>query len=137
MTPRAFADVMDRAYTHMRPWTADAISQTIANPHSVFLSRDDGALLALIVADECEILAIATDPAVQRTGIASSLLKELFEIAARRNANRVFLEVALQNSPARKFYAGKGFAQVGLRKKYYTLRDGTKDDAVLLSRAVP
>ena len=52
-------------------------------------------------------------------------------------AARILLEVASSNAPAQAFYASQGFAQVGMRKRYYTLRDGTKDDALLLSRPVP
>jgi len=128
---------MDRAYDQMRPWSADAIAETLANPHSVLLTHDHGALIAQIVADECEILALATDPMAQRMGIASALLSDLIRTAQDKSATRIFLDVASQNAPARAFYAAKGFAPVGQRKGYYTLRDGTKDDALLLSRPVP
>lgn len=137
MTPAGFADLMDRAYVQMRPWSASTIADTLANPHNVLLTRDHGGLIAQIVADECEILALATDPKAQRRGIASALLSDLVRTAAEKSAQRIFLDVAAQNTPARAFYAARGFAQVGKRKAYYTLRDGTKDDALLLSRPVP
>ena len=137
MTPDVFADIMDRAYIQMRPWSAATIAETISNAHTVFLPHPQGGLIAHIVADECEVLAIATDPDHQRQGIASQLLEGLIATASQRDATRIFLEVAAQNTPARAFYKAKGFAPVGLRKAYYTLRDGSKDDAVLLSRSVP
>ena len=64
-------------------------------------------------------------------------MRSLDDMALDRSATRIFLEVASLNTPARQFYAAQGFAENGLRKRYYTLRDGTKDDALLLSRPVP
>lgn len=136
MTPEGFAAVMDRAYVHMRPWSAPEIAATLEHPHIHFLTRETGGLIAQIVAGECEILAIATDPDMQRSGIASSLLTELIGIAERENVARILLEVASGNAPAGAFYAARGFAPVGTRRDYYTLRDGSKDDALVLSRAI-
>lgn len=136
MTPAAFARIMDRAYCEMRPWSADEIADTLANPHVVFLTQTHGGLIAQIVAGECEILALATDPESQRTGVGSALMTDLIEKARAAHADRIFLDVASRNHAARAFYDAKGFAPVGTRRGYYTLRDGTKDDAVLLSRAI-
>lgn len=130
------AALMDRAYVQMRPWSADDIASTVSARHTLLLTHDHGFLIAQTVADEGEILAIATDPTQQRQGVASSLLSELIRQAVQQGITRIFLDVAAQNQPARAFYAAKGFAQVGTRKAYYTLRDGSKDDALLLSLAI-
>ena len=127
---------MDRAYLQMRPWSEQDIGDTIDRPQIHFLTRDTGGLIAQIVADECEILALATDPDAQRQGVASSLLTELISHATDAGAMRMLLEVAEGNTAARAFYTARGFAPIGTRRAYYTLRDGSKDDAVLLSRAV-
>lgn len=136
MTPEVFARIMDRAYVEMRPWPAQEVARTLQNPHVHFLARDQAGIIAQIVADECEILALATHPAAQRRGVATSLLTELVSLANAKGARRIFLEVARNNKRARAFYAAKGFAQVGTRPDYYILRDGTRDDAVLLSHAI-
>lgn len=136
MTPETFAAIMDRAYSQMRPWSAFDVARTLESDHTVLLSRASGGLIAQIVADECEILALATEPQSQRTGVASSLLADLLDLCSRSGVERVFLEVAERNTPARAFYGARGFAQVGKRPAYYTLRDGTRDDALLLSRSV-
>ncbi|MFP7570998.1 GNAT family N-acetyltransferase [Marivita sp. S2033] len=136
MTPEAFARLMDRAYTHMRPWSTEEVASSLATPHTVFFTTTHGGLIARIVAGECEILSIATDPVAQRTGVATGLLDTLLQAAQAQGAERVFLDVARSNAAARAFYAAKGFAQVGERHGYYTLRDGRKDDALLLSRPI-
>ena len=127
---------MESAYTQMRPWSEEAIRLTLERPTIRFLTRPNGGLIAQIVAKDCEILAIATHPDAQRKGIASDLLSELTKLAKSQNVERIFLDVAAQNAPARAFYAAKGFAEIGKRRAYYTLRDGSKDDALLLSRPV-
>jgi ribosomal-protein-alanine N-acetyltransferase len=136
VTPEDFAGIMERAYVEMRPWPAQEVARTLQNPQVHFLTRDQAGIIAQIVADECEILALATDPAAQRRGVATLLLTELVSLANTKGARRIFLEVARNNERARAFYAAKGFAQVGTRPDYYTLRDGTHDDAVLLSHAI-
>ena len=136
MTPQAFAAIMDRAYLRMRPWSADEIARTLDARHTIMLNRPNGGLIAQLVVEECEILALATDPDAQRQGVASSLLTELIALAHDKGATCILLEVASGNQSARAFYAAKGFAQIGTRPGYYTLRDGTKDDAVLLSLAI-
>jgi ribosomal-protein-alanine N-acetyltransferase len=44
----------------------------------------------------------------------------------------MFLEVAAPNAPARALYAGRGYAQVGLRRGYYAF----DIDALVLRRAL-
>ncbi|MFP7674226.1 GNAT family N-acetyltransferase [Marivita sp. S0852] len=136
MTPATFARIMDRAYVDMRPWSDADIAQTCASPHVTLIARPNGAVLVQVLAGDAEILAFAVDPDAQRSGIATALLSDALNLAARSGCDRIFLEVATSNDAARAFYAARGFAQVGLRKAYYTLRDGTKDDALLLSRPV-
>jgi len=136
VTPEVFARIMDRAYVDMRPWSSQEIARTLENSHVHFLTRDHGGMIAQIVADECEILALATDPAAQRRGVATAILAELVSLAHAKGARRIFLDVARNNDRARAFYAALGFVRVGTRPGYYTLRDGTRDDAVLLSHAI-
>lgn len=136
MTPEAFATIMDRAYVQMRPWSAQDIADTLSSPHVHFLTRENGGLIAQLVAGECEILAIATDPDAQRKGVASTLLAELVSLAKANGCSQILLEVASRNHAARSFYDARGFARISIRPAYYTLRDGTKDNALLLSLAV-
>ncbi|MCK0150009.1 GNAT family N-acetyltransferase [Marivita sp. S6314] len=137
MTPAAFAQVMDRAYVDMRPWSEAEIARTLDTPHVILLAHPQGGLLLQTIAGEAEILAFAVDPAAQRTGIATTLLTRAIAQARQEGADRLFLEVAAANVPARAFYAARGFAQIGKRRAYYTLRDGRKDDALVLSRPIP
>lgn len=88
------------------------------------------------VVDEAEILTIATDPSAQRRGHARALLQHLIAHLAHEKIRSLFLEVAVDNPAAIALYEGLGFRQVGRRPLYYSRRDGTLVDALILSLAV-
>ncbi len=77
-----------------------------------------GFVAARSVSDECEIENIVVSRAMQRRGVASELLKQLFSTLTDR-VQKVFLEVRESNSPAIRFYEKSGFEVIGRRKSYY------------------
>lgn len=137
MTPEALAALTARAYRHMAPWSAAQLADTLARPHALLAATDHACVLGTVVADEAEILALAADPDHQRRGEASRALDKFHAAAQARGATRVFLEVAAANAPARAFYSARGYAEAGRRRGYYARPDGTRDDAVIMSRALP
>jgi ribosomal-protein-alanine N-acetyltransferase len=50
---------------------------------------------------------------------------------------QLWLEVRLGNERAREVYRRYGFAEVGKRRAYYPVQQGPREDAVLMSLAVP
>ncbi len=137
MTPDQLAEVARRAYRHMRPWTAPQFADTLARPHALLSTTANAFVLGLVIADEAEILALACDPDFQRRGEAAQALTGFHAAALERQAQRVFLEVAAANDTARAFYCRHGYARAGLRRNYYPQPDGTRDDAVIMTRALP
>ncbi|TYB49920.1 ribosomal-protein-alanine N-acetyltransferase [Actinomadura chibensis] len=67
----------------------------------------------------------------RRSGVGALLLTELLDEAARRDSEAVFLEVRADNDPARRLYRRFGFAEVGVRKRYY---QPSNVDAVVMCR---
>jgi ribosomal-protein-alanine N-acetyltransferase len=67
---------------------------------------------------EYEIHTIGIDPAYQGRGIGRRLLDELLNVAA---GAVVHLEVRTDNAPAIALYRSVGFADVGLRRRYYRI----------------
>jgi ribosomal-protein-alanine N-acetyltransferase len=67
---------------------------------------------------EYEIHTIGVDPAYQGRGIGRRLLDELLNVAA---GAVVHLEVRTDNAPAIALYRSVGFADVGLRRRYYRI----------------
>ena len=83
----------------------------------------DGALLGFLlawhVADEFELLDLATEPAQRRRGVASALLAELTHTAEQERGVALMLEVRSGNLAARTLYEKHGFQVVYERKNYY------------------
>lgn len=92
-----------------------------------------GFVLALSLAEECEILSLGVLPERRREGIGSALLDSVCYEGWLRGAECIILEVAVDNSSALAFYFGRRFMQVGLRRNYYQ-QMGRRVDALVLRR---
>lgn len=74
---------------------------------------------------EREILNVAVDPAVRRSGIAT----ELIRTELRERPGTYFLEVRQSNGPARQLYRMLGFEEIGTRPDYY---DDPREPAIVM-----
>lgn len=134
MTADRLATLQARAYRDMAPWSARDFADILPHPTTLLIDVPHAFCLGRVVVDEAEVLALATDPAHQRQGLATQVLQTFEQAARTRGAVQVFLEVAATNDPARTFYGARGYRQTGLRKAYYPQRDGTRVDALLMAR---
>lgn len=119
-------------------WSPAAIAAVLAMPGSfglLYSTREglSGFLLARVAADEAEVIALGVLVPWRRGGIARTLIAAATKHAVERGAERLFLEVAADNSAARALYLRLGFQQVGRRPGYYK-RGGGAVDALVLAR---
>jgi [ribosomal protein S18]-alanine N-acetyltransferase len=136
---RAAADplaMLHRACFPEDPWDAAAIGQIIGIPGFfglIGLAEGDaiGFALALDLGAECEIVSLGVVPDRRRTGVGSALLEGVFSEARRRGAERVWLEVAVDNAAARTLYAARGLTEIARRRNYYRQAGGMVDALVL------
>ncbi len=84
------------------------------------------------IADQAELLTIATLPLQRRKNVAATVLKHAFTKAQSLGATSLFLEVAQSNSSAHKLYIKLGFSETGRRKAYYA----NGDDAIVMARSL-
>lgn len=89
---------------------------------------DSGFALARLVADEAELLLLATRPAARRRGIAGALVRAVAAEARERGAEKIHLEVRAGND-AVGLYRREGFDKVGERPAYYRGKSGQLFDA--------
>jgi len=115
-----------------RAWHADEFAELLASPQVIAAGDGRAFAMARVVADEAEILTVATDPAERRKGLARAALCEVMSEARGRGALQVFLEVASDNSAARALYAAEGFSVAGRRRGYYRRADATVDAVVMV-----
>ena len=83
-----------------------------------------------IMADEAHITNIAVRGIHRRQGIGELLLILVIALVMELNARIITLEVRASNTAAQNLYHKYGFAQVGLRRGYYT---DNGEDAVIMS----
>ena len=115
-------------------WTAQQLAGFMSLPGvRLALAQVDNASLGFAlsrqVADEAELLLLATDPKWQKRGIGSALLKDFVAYARKSQIETLHLEVR-ENNPAIDFYSGFGFEAVHRRPSYYKGSDGTLHDAI-------
>jgi ribosomal-protein-alanine N-acetyltransferase len=126
-----FAEAFDE------PWPEPSVRDLMAGPGTRALIAADGDtpvgfLLARVVVDEAEILSVGVRPAARGRGVAHALFDAFLPMAQAAGARSVFLEVGQDNPAALTLYDRLGFERVGLRRDYYTRRDGARVDAVLM-----
>lgn len=134
MSPQDMATLHAAAFTQSRPWSTGEFTSLLASP--LCFSVGDSTCFALIrvVADEAELLTIATHPDHVRQGFGQICMKNWQVQAGRRGATRAFLEVAADNAPARALYAKCGFEQCGTRRAYYQRATQNPVDAIVMQR---
>lgn len=142
MTPQDLAAIYKAAFVDSRSWTADEFATLLASPHCFAVHgkggfAQGGFALGRVIADEAELLTIATSPRVQRTGVAAHCLRAFQSQAAARGAVSAFLEVADDNTAAIALYESQGWSTSGRRQGYYARNDGSRVDARLLMRKLP
>ncbi len=139
-------------------WSAAMFWNELANRHHYLVATDSGpagvtgsgaggraetlrpdrgggvlgyAGLAVAGPDEAWVQNIAVRRDAQRRGVGRALLEALLAEADARGARDVLLEVAVDNAPAQKLYAGYDFEPVGIRRGYY---QPTNTDALVMRR---
>lgn len=108
-----------------RPWDAGAFAGLLVLPttQAAVAVRGDADPVGLVVVQvaggEAEILTIGVVPAARRGGVAARLLDWAIDMARAAGAERLFLEVAADNAPARALYAAAALVEVAVRRGYY------------------
>jgi len=143
----ALADVervaeLERGCFTSDPWPRQSFESFVDRAGVTFIVAEDPARDPAIVgyavliraADEAELLNLAVAAGARRSGIGSSLLRGLLEMAARDGVKTVYLEFRESNAGARGLYAAHGFVEVGRRRRYY---QRPTEDALILQRVGP
>ena len=121
-------------------WTQEQITTALALPAVMGLIFYDevhdpvGFFLGRVIHDEAEILLIGVIPSKRRQGLGGEILSAVIEILRDRGADQIFLDVRDGNEPAINLYQKYHFEICGCRKNYYRMKDGSRVDALLLSR---
>jgi ribosomal-protein-alanine N-acetyltransferase len=119
-------------YTH--PWTRGNFSDSLRAAYDCRTWRLERELIGYFVliaaAGEAHLLNLSIAARHQRSGHGSALLREALELARRRGARSLFLEVRPSNLAAQALYARFGFRRIAVRRGYYPAHFGREDALV-------
>lgn len=128
MKPDALAALHARCFDRPRPWSASEFENLLASPSVFLLTDTHGFLLGRALAGEAELLTLAVAPDARRQGAGRRLTLRFAAAALARPSAEAFLEVAADNAAARRLYAGAGWVEAGVRRRYY----GPHTDAIVM-----
>ncbi|HEU5222442.1 MAG TPA: ribosomal protein S18-alanine N-acetyltransferase [Candidatus Lumbricidophila sp.] len=109
-------------------WSRELLAAELESPHTYYLLAVDAAddavlgycgLLAPARAGQADIQTIAVVEAARGRGLGRLLMQALLAEAWRREVRTVFLEVRIDNEPARSLYRSLGFVDGQIRRGYY------------------
>jgi len=126
LTPR---DAKSMAAIHAQSFEKgwDALEMSAHLAKDICLGMDDPLRAFIIcshVADQSEILTLATHADHRRTGLARILLAETSAHLNTLGVKTLFLEVAEDNLAAQGLYQAEGFTPIGRRPAYYRRAEG-------------
>jgi ribosomal-protein-alanine N-acetyltransferase len=104
------------------PWSLAMFVLELSKPSGICLAASDreglaGYLICSRYADVWHLMNVAVAPERRRRGIATTLIRRLFEDAGE--AARLTLEVRTSNRAAIEMYERFGFRSAGTRRRYY------------------
>ncbi|MEY8841737.1 GNAT family N-acetyltransferase, partial [Cribrihabitans sp. XS_ASV171] len=116
------------------PWTATEFAALLSQPYVRAFGDPCCFALVQILPPEAELLTIATLPTYQRQGRARTVMSAWQTAAREGGAERAFLDVAADNSPAIALYEACGYETCGRRKGYYRRENAESVDAIVMQR---
>ncbi len=135
MTPETLCATHARAFAGQgRGWSAAEFAALLDSPHTFVVGDARAFALGRAIAEEAELLTLATDPVHRRTGLARAALSAFETEARARGAVRGFLEVAADNAAARALYAAARWRECARRAAYYPRVGGAAADALILEK---
>ena len=120
---------------HDHPWTPGNFRDSLAAGYECWMALSGAEAVAygviMIAAGEAHLLNLSVARGWQRRGIGGDFTRFFIKLASDYGAAKIYLEVRPSNAAARVLYAGRGFAEVGVRRDYYPAAEG-REDAVIM-----
>lgn len=121
------------------PWSKNNFLDALQTGYHMqaLLTHQHGEIIGYYIAmkgvDEAHLLNINIAPANQKSGYAHYLLELMRLWAIAEKMQWIWLEVRKSNARAIHLYEQFGFYHAGTRKNYYALKNGEREDAILMS----
>ena len=121
------------------PWTIKNFKDCIDKGYYSLVLKEDNKVIGFAIlsvsTEESHLLNIGLTSLKRGRGLGRELLEKMIMAAEVMGSKKIFLEVRISNVIAIDLYKASGFKEVGLRKKYYRLKEG-REDAILMSKSL-
>jgi [ribosomal protein S18]-alanine N-acetyltransferase len=118
------------------PWSRSMFAGELAKPSSICLGAIDtdenrlvGYLIISRYVDAWHVMNLAVAHSHRRRGIATRMMRRLFDVTSGDGRRGYTLEVRVSNGAAIKLYESVGFRARGVRRGYYT---DNREDALVM-----
>ncbi|AAP95202.1 ribosomal-protein-alanine N-acetyltransferase [[Haemophilus] ducreyi] len=122
---------------HLVPWSKGTLLNNQGAKYLNLKYTEQDNIIAFAICqtllDEATLFNLAVDPAFQAQGYAKKLLTALINQLQARGISTLWLEVRQSNTIAQKLYDSVGFNQITIRKNYYPMPDGSRENAVIMA----
>ena len=119
------------------PWSEGTLRNNQGDKYLNLKWQAQGEILAFAICqqvlDEATLFNIAVHPKAQGKGIGKQLLSGLIAQLRCRDVLTLWLEVRASNQVAIQLYQSLGFNEVTVRKRYYPMPDGGREDAIVMA----
>jgi ribosomal-protein-alanine N-acetyltransferase len=122
--------------SYATPWSRSMFAGELSKSSSICLGAFDddsqelvGYLIVSRYVDAWHVMNIAVSPDLRRGGIATAMLRRLFELTSGDGRRGYTLEVRVSNTAAINLYQNLGFQPRGIRRGYYT---DNREDALIM-----
>jgi len=126
-------EIEKRSFTN--PWSKYAfLSELNENRFATYIViRADGKIIGYggmwIIFDEAHVTNVAVLPEYRGMGIGELIMRTLIDLAKKRGAVKMTLEVRKSNHVAQNLYTKLGFQPTGIRRGYYS---DNNEDAIIM-----
>ena len=121
------------------PWTVKNFKDCIEKGYYSLVLKENNKVIGFAIlsvsTEESHLLNIGLTSLKRGRGLGRELLEKMIMAAEVMGSKKIFLEVRISNVIAIDLYKASGFKEVGLRKKYYRLKEG-REDAILMSKSL-
>lgn len=119
------------------PWSEEMLFSFFSSPYFFGAAlREGGKIVGYACGsalfETAELAIVAVEKEFRRCGAGQALLREAERRAKALGAAEMLLEVRLSNKPALNLYRKNGYAEIAVRKKYYS--DG--EDAAVMRKSL-
>jgi [ribosomal protein S18]-alanine N-acetyltransferase len=122
--------------SYATPWSRSMFAGELSKSSSICLGAFDDASQTLVgylivsrYVDAWHVMNVAVAPNLRRGGIATAMLRRLFELTSGDGRRGYTLEVRVSNTAAINLYQSLGFQPRGIRRGYYT---DNREDALIM-----